>query len=385
MASYTDRDTTKTTSERSSVTPEKLLILCRSQRWSEVKEFISSNPRLTLEKIKMENHNWTSILHQVITSKSSDISARYSIIKMVLTSTPDAAAIANGYGSLPLHVVSQRNIKMDAPMKEKIILALIKAYPQALHSAGGVGKRTPLHIAFTDYVSSRLIKTMIQFGKQATTMKDKNSWLPIHVACSRHCSPEKLLMLLQAYPESIDAKTNDGETPLSLAISTATSSHPNHKLIQALRSQQPAPASNTNVQQNPFTSYCIHDRSKRVKFDDDVEGNVATAARTNCKASVAFACLAHRSPRVVAPDNRDTHNIHGVEQYSEQDKEQALNLLLLQSGFLDNRRFPSKVLQPIVTPSPSFPLPPHCDDTAMEIQRTTNTAFSTPSDTWKQT
>ena len=78
---------------------------------------------------------------------------------------------------------------------------------------------------------------MIQYGPQACFMRDKKGYLPAHVACSRHCSPEKLRMLLAVNPESLMSKTNDGQTLLSLAINTATKSHPNYALIDALRTK----------------------------------------------------------------------------------------------------------------------------------------------------
>jgi hypothetical protein len=76
---------------------------------------------------------------------------------------------------------------------------------------------------------------MIQNGRQACFKKDKKGYLPAHVACSRHCSPEKLLMLLEAHPGSLTSKTNDGQTLLTLAVSTATKSHPNYALIDELK------------------------------------------------------------------------------------------------------------------------------------------------------
>lgn len=66
-------------------------------------------------------------------------------------------------------------------------------------------------------------------------MRDKKGWLPAHVACSRHGSPEKLHMLLQAYPQALHATTDEGFTLLSLAQSTATESHPNYALIDMLK------------------------------------------------------------------------------------------------------------------------------------------------------
>jgi hypothetical protein len=87
-------------------------------------------------------------MHQAITSKG-DTKARARVIHEILATAPEAAAIKNGYGSLPLHVISQRNTKLDAPTKELLITELVLAYKGALVEQGGVGKRTPLHIIFT--------------------------------------------------------------------------------------------------------------------------------------------------------------------------------------------------------------------------------------------
>jgi len=75
---------------------------------------------------------------------------------------------------------------------------------------------------------------MINEGEQACFMKDKRGFLPAHVACSRHCSPEKLGMLLKVNPSSLFDKTNDGDTLLSLAKRKATKAHPNYALIDEL-------------------------------------------------------------------------------------------------------------------------------------------------------
>jgi hypothetical protein len=75
---------------------------------------------------------------------------------------------------------------------------------------------------------------MIEHGSRACFIKDRKGYLPAHVACSRHCSPEKLGMLLAANPAALNATTKDGQTLLSLAINTATKSHPNYALIDEL-------------------------------------------------------------------------------------------------------------------------------------------------------
>lgn len=76
---------------------------------------------------------------------------------------------------------------------------------------------------------------MVQNGREACFMKDKKGYLPAHVACSRHCSPEKLHMLLKINRGALTSKTNAGDTLLSLAIKSATRSHPNYALIDDLK------------------------------------------------------------------------------------------------------------------------------------------------------
>lgn len=76
---------------------------------------------------------------------------------------------------------------------------------------------------------------MIDYGPKACFMKDRKGYLPAHVACSRHCSPVKLKMLLDVNPAALFEKTADGHTLLSLATSTATNTHPNFILIDAIK------------------------------------------------------------------------------------------------------------------------------------------------------
>lgn len=207
---------------------------CRANKWTNVLNSCRSNPLIPVTNMVMQNNITTTILHQAITSKG-DTKKRAIIIQEILNVTPNAATIRNGYGSLPLHVIAQRNTKMDSATKEMLVRKLIDAYPIALTQQGGVSKRTPLHVIFTDYVSPRLTEAMIQIGKKSCFLVDKKGYLPAHVACSRHCSPEKLDMLLKINPNSLFAITNSGDTLLSLAKKTATKSHPNYALIDVIK------------------------------------------------------------------------------------------------------------------------------------------------------
>ena len=93
-------------------------------------------------------------------------------------------------------------------------------------------------------------------------MRDKKGFLPAHVACSRHCSPEKLEMLLQVNSDSLFAETDDGRTLLGLAESTATKQHPNKTLIDDLkrRLQIASTTVSSLTDTNPFHVQSSFDR-----------------------------------------------------------------------------------------------------------------------------
>lgn len=207
---------------------------CRDNSWDEVLRVLQERPALAMAKIAMDNFVITTTLHQAIVSKGN-VETRAQVITTILRQTPESARLRNGYGSLPLHVIAQRNTKLTSQIKEQLMELLIATNPDALLEAGGVGRRTPLHICYTDYMSPQLTKLMVENGKRACFMVDKKGYLPAHIACSRHCSPVKLQMLLDVYPAALYHATNDGQTLLSLATSTATVAHPNYRLIEYLQ------------------------------------------------------------------------------------------------------------------------------------------------------
>lgn len=127
---------------------DSIFYLCRSDDWHGVLQRVHQNPTIATTSIIMDNHISTTIIHQAVTSKGNT-ALRAEVISTILRYTPQAASIKNGYGSLPIHVIAQRNTKMDAQTKERLIFELVVAYPGALTEEGGVGKRTPLHIIFT--------------------------------------------------------------------------------------------------------------------------------------------------------------------------------------------------------------------------------------------
>lgn len=122
--------------------------LCRANKWLDILKCVTERPEISLFPIIMGNNLVTTIIHQAITSRGN-IEHRTKVILTILHATPQAATIKNGYGSLPLHVIGQRNTKIDSRTKEILITKLVTAYEGAITEQGGVGKRTPLHILFT--------------------------------------------------------------------------------------------------------------------------------------------------------------------------------------------------------------------------------------------
>ena len=125
-----------------------LLRWCRSNDWARVLQTLQANPYVALEILTMGNYISTTILHQAISSKG-DITMRAEVISAILARTPIAAKLTNGYGSMPLHAIAQRNLKMDSQTKERLMIDLVLCHKDALTSNGGIGGRTPLHIIFT--------------------------------------------------------------------------------------------------------------------------------------------------------------------------------------------------------------------------------------------
>jgi len=121
---------------------------CRKNRWEQVLRALKREPELALRQVMMQNRVATTVLHQAVTSRG-DVKQRDRVCRQILTATPQAAAMKNGFGSFPVHVVAQRNTKMDVETKQRLLSDLIDAYPPALVEPGGKGKRTPLHVLFT--------------------------------------------------------------------------------------------------------------------------------------------------------------------------------------------------------------------------------------------
>jgi hypothetical protein len=122
--------------------------LCAQENWAELLARVQQSPWMGRAQWNMTNNIATTLLHQAITGKGSG-EERCKLIETILDLAPTAATLSNGYGSLPLHALCQRNVNMKSSSRSRLIVKLIRSYEGALLAKGGPGERTPLHAILT--------------------------------------------------------------------------------------------------------------------------------------------------------------------------------------------------------------------------------------------
>jgi hypothetical protein len=169
---------------------------------------------------------------------------------------------------------------------------------------------------------------MIATGRDACFMRDKKGYLPAHVACSRHCSPEKLQMLLNVNPDSLAALTNDGQTLLALAMSTATKSHPNYALIEELqRKLDEAGVSNANGNLE-FPVRVSSDETNYEEQQDEQQQQQQHSKRSSSRSATTMTTCKPKSTRAARKRTRKV---------TADDADDPANLLLHFSRHTDKR------------------------------------------------
>jgi hypothetical protein len=93
---------------------------------------------------------------------------------------------------------------------ENIINLLFETHPISIKIQGDKGCLS-IHSALRFNASETVIKMLFRAYLGASKIQDKQGCLPLHIA-SMHDNPsqEILLMLVEAYPESISIESNEG-------------------------------------------------------------------------------------------------------------------------------------------------------------------------------
>lgn len=126
-----------------------------------------------------------------------------------VASHPSETRVTSVEGRTPLHHACE----LDAPAV--VIQSLLNACPEASLMIGSSGM-TPLHITCSSYHASiHVIRVLLDLGRpEQCQIRDLDGDTPLHTACRCGAPYDVLECLLQAYPNAVNQRDNEGLTPL---------------------------------------------------------------------------------------------------------------------------------------------------------------------------
>ena len=134
-------------------------------------------------------------------------SAPESVVNQLLNAHIKGALAKDNDGRMPLHHACSK------AASDQVIETLVRLGPKAAQSKDNNG-RLPLHLACKKGITKNALTLLLQVYARGAAAKDDQEKLPVHHACQTGaCSPAAVLALLDAHPESINARTAFGLTP----------------------------------------------------------------------------------------------------------------------------------------------------------------------------
>ncbi|KAL7497414.1 hypothetical protein ACHAWT_008203 [Skeletonema menzelii] len=163
-----------------------------------IEELIRANPKAA----QVKDDDSRLPLHYACMKGAPD-----SVVTKLLGAHVKGALAKDNDGRMPLHHACAKAVD------DKVIETLVRLGPKALQSKDNNG-RIPLHLACKKGITTHGLNHLLQFYPRGAAAKDDQEKLPVHYACqSGACSPAAVLILLDAHPESIHARTAFGLTP----------------------------------------------------------------------------------------------------------------------------------------------------------------------------
>ena len=137
-------------------------------------------------------------------------------------------------------VAAKHKIVISAVREElavQVVNALLDAYPKAVR-VDSEGGRLPLHTACAGRATPRVVQTLVRADMAATRHRNKDGFLPLHLAAHWGVShPNVAVTLLQSYPDATVGRNRWERTPLEEALCMAGENGRPHQaaLVRALR------------------------------------------------------------------------------------------------------------------------------------------------------
>jgi len=185
---------------------------------------------LPLEEIMLHRNNlgYTALDHACCSDAPPDI------IESLLSICPRAAAHTNARrtGKTPLHMLLEYNKSNGTEVNTASALLLLNAYPEALAVGDRFGN-LPLHYVCYRQESFEafhlLLNASIKMG--CVELKNELDGTPLHAACVNDVPAEMIQYLLEASPRTVREMNNKGDTPLHLAFAHGASIELKNQLI----------------------------------------------------------------------------------------------------------------------------------------------------------
>ncbi|GKY97808.1 hypothetical protein MPSEU_000738900 [Mayamaea pseudoterrestris] len=190
--------------------------------WQSALERIKDNPCLAIVKISTKSkHN--TVLHQAMSNGNLyNLDARIHFMKEVLQVNKRAASVADGAKQIPLETLALSTALLESSWPPEKRLELAKAFVQAHSNPTKQDEDgdTLLHNMLSSRTQKRHLIAFVAGldNGAACLIKNAKGYLPAHVgAANDKCTLKTMEMILDLYPDAIVAKTNQGDTALSLA------------------------------------------------------------------------------------------------------------------------------------------------------------------------
>jgi hypothetical protein len=160
--------------------------------------------------LSTQDENPLSIQSQDDLREECNDQGRSDIISQYVELHPEALAMADQDGYLPLHTILQ-----NEESNLDIVLMMIEKYPAALQHRNRKGE-LPLHIECGHQCRSSIISKLIELYPEALAKIDEYGLLPLHRLLAAKSSVEDALMMIERYPAACQHASSHGHLPLHM-------------------------------------------------------------------------------------------------------------------------------------------------------------------------
>jgi ankyrin repeat protein len=134
-----------------------------------------------------------------------------SSVPSMLKAYPEILSKSDDWGCLPIHAALGGNAHAHA--HKNYILSVLKTYPKAVKVQDAAG-RLPLHTALFNGACVTVVKIIYDPFPEAIMVQDNYGNLPLHYAAYHNYSPDFLALIINGYPDGVKMKNQDGYLPI---------------------------------------------------------------------------------------------------------------------------------------------------------------------------